>query len=86
MRAKKIFAIIGIVLGVALAFAGAVIGIMALMGKFKTPDVFPDELLFTESEIVVVDEYDEDNQQKHNHTNDDGNPPLQAQQTTKGAG
>ena len=52
--AKRVFAIFGIVfLGVA-AFAGAVFGVLALMGKFKTPIVYPTELVFLDNDKIVV--------------------------------
>ena len=54
---KKIFKVIGIVLASVFGFTGAVLGVMALMGKFKTPDVYPDVLVFQQNEIVVIDEY-----------------------------
>lgn len=53
--AKRVFAIFGIVfLGVA-AFAGAVLGVMALMGKFKTPIVYPTELVFLDNDRIVIE-------------------------------
>lgn len=56
---KKIFAIIGIVLGGVAVFAGAVFGVLALMGRFRTPDVYPSSLMFMESEQTVVYRQDE---------------------------
>jgi len=54
--AKRIFKITGIVLGVVIAFVGAIVGVLALMGKLKTPDVEPDVLRF-ESDIRIIDTY-----------------------------
>lgn len=51
---KRIFAVIGVVLGTVVAFSGAVFGVLALMGKFKTPEVPPKNLMFEKSEMVVV--------------------------------
>ena len=51
---KKIFAIIGIVLASVLVFAGAVFGIMALMGKFDEPEVYPVRLQFENNEQTIV--------------------------------
>ena len=56
---KKIFAIIGIVLGGVAVFAGAVFVVLALMGRFRTPDVYPSSLMFMESEQTVVYRQDE---------------------------
>ena len=53
---KRVFAIIGIVLGSALVFAGAVIGVYALMGRFRTPVVYPSRLEFVESEQTIVND------------------------------
>ena len=50
---KKVFAIIGVILGSVIALAGAVIGVMAAMGKFKEPIVYPKSLIFEQGEIVV---------------------------------
>ncbi len=55
ITAKKVFAIIGIVLGSVTAFVGAVVGVMAAMGKFKTPIVFPTELVFLNQDQIVVE-------------------------------
>lgn len=52
---KRIFAVIGIVLASVTAFTGAVFGVMALMGKFKTPTVYPTELFFEFEEMTVVE-------------------------------
>ena len=51
---KKIFKIIGIVLGSVTAFVGVVVGIMALQGKFKKPVVYPTRLSFMQSEQTIV--------------------------------
>lgn len=53
--AKKVFMIIGIVLGAVSVFIGGVFGVMALMGKFKTPDVYPDNLEFAIADEVVIE-------------------------------
>lgn len=52
--AKRIFKIMGIVFGAVLGFVGIVIGVMAAMGKFKTPVVFPTGLEFLENDVVVI--------------------------------
>lgn len=52
---KKIFAIIGIVCGSVAVFCGAVFGVMALMGKFKTPIIYPTILSFEHEEITVIE-------------------------------
>ncbi len=52
---KRIFAIIGIVLGSVTVFAGAVFGVLALLGKFKTPVVYPTVLSFEHEEIMVLE-------------------------------
>ncbi len=52
---KKIFAIIGIVLGSATAFVGAVVGVMAAMGKFKTPVVYPTVLEFAKTQETIIE-------------------------------
>lgn len=44
--AKRIFKIVGIVFGVAIVLFGAIIGIMALQGKFKKPHIEPKSLYF----------------------------------------
>lgn len=51
---KRVFKIIGIVLASVTAFTGAVLGVMALMGKFKKPIIYPDSLQFVDSEQTVV--------------------------------
>ncbi len=51
---KKIFSVIGIVVASVLVFVGAVFGVMALMGKFKTPEVRPDRLTFVDNEQTIV--------------------------------
>ena len=53
---KKIFAVIGIVLASVGAFTGIVFGIMAIQGKFKTPVVYPTELVFENQEELIVDD------------------------------
>ena len=60
MSVKRVFAIIGIVVGCITAFVGGVIGVMALMGKFKTPVVKPEKLYFENPEQVVVAQYKDD--------------------------
>ncbi len=52
---KQVFKIIAIVLGCVTAFVGAVVGVMALMGKFKTPTVPPEELIFIDDELEIID-------------------------------
>jgi len=60
MSVKRVFAIIGIVIGCVTAFVGGVLGVMALMGKFKTPVVKPEKLYFENPEQVVVAQYKDD--------------------------
>ncbi len=50
---KRIFAVIGIVLGGALLLLGSIVGVMALMGKFKAPVIYPESLVFQHSELMV---------------------------------
>ncbi len=52
---KRIFRMIGIVLCSVFGFTGAVFGVMALMGKFKTPVIYPTVLGFEVDEQVVVE-------------------------------
>ncbi len=59
---KKIFKIIGIVFASIIVFVGAVFGIMAIMGKFKTPDVYPNRLQFIDNEQTVI--YQDNNPDK----------------------
>lgn len=54
ISAKRVFAIIGIVMGSVLAFVGAVFGVMAAMGKFKTPQVYPTHLQFETEKVIVA--------------------------------
>ena len=53
---KKIFKIFGIVLGAVTAFVGAVVGVMAAMGKFKTPIVYPTVLYFAVTEETIIEQ------------------------------
>ena len=53
--AKRIFKVIGIVLAGVLGLAGGIVGVLAIMGKFKTPVVYPKQLVFAEPEMVVED-------------------------------
>ena len=46
---------IGVAFGVVFGFAGAVFGVMAAMGKFKTPIVYPTVLVFANPEQVVIE-------------------------------
>lgn len=61
MSVKRVFAIIGIVVGCITAFVGGVLGVMAIMGKFKTPEVRPEKIYFENPEQVVVAQYKDDN-------------------------
>lgn len=63
--AKRIFKVIGIVLASIVGFIGAVVGVLAIMGKFKKPVVYPKQLVFADQEMIIVDnnEY-EDNLSK----------------------
>ena len=63
---KKIFITIGIVFGVIVAFAGAVFGILAAMGKFKQPTIRPEQIYFENEEQVIIADY----------LDDDGNTVL----------
>ena len=54
---KKIFITIGIVFGVIVAFAGGVFGVLAAMGKFKTPVIRPEEIYFENEEQVIIADY-----------------------------
>ncbi len=60
MSVKRVFAIIGIVLGAVTVFVGGVIGVMAAMGKFKTPVVKPEKIYFENAEQVIVAQYKDD--------------------------
>ena len=51
---KRVFAIIGVVLGSVTALVGAVFGVMALMGKFKEPVAYPTTLEFELTEQVII--------------------------------
>ncbi|MBR6778989.1 MAG: hypothetical protein IKM43_02420 [Clostridia bacterium] len=55
---KKVFKIIGIVVGSVSLFVGAVFGVLALMGKFKTPIVYPEALSFGDNTQIVVNTND----------------------------
>ena len=52
---KRIFKVIGIVLASVLGFTGCVVGVLAIMGKFKKPVVYPKQLIFAETEMMIVD-------------------------------
>lgn len=52
---KRILKIVAIVLASTIGFVGAVVGVMALMGKFKKPIVYPDRLSFADAELTIVD-------------------------------
>lgn len=53
---KRILKFVGIVLVSVFGFVGITLGVMALMGKFKTPIVYPTVLKFeNEREIIVAD-------------------------------
>ena len=51
---KKIFKISAIVIGVVVAFVGAVAGVLALMGKFNVPDLKPEVLVFEDNGKVIL--------------------------------
>ncbi len=53
--AKRIFKVIGIVLASVLGFVGGMVGVLAIMGKFKTPVVYPKQLVFAEPEMIIED-------------------------------
>lgn len=53
MRKALIFKIIGIVTASVLAFVGGVVGVMALMGKFRVPVLHPETLNFSYNELVI---------------------------------
>ncbi|MBR1987914.1 MAG: hypothetical protein IKA36_02620 [Clostridia bacterium] len=56
---KRIMKIAGIVFAGVAVFTGAVIGVMAAMGKFKKKKIYPNRLFFMETEQVVI--FDEKN-------------------------
>ena len=60
MSVKRVFKIIGIVVGCVAVFVGAVLGVFAAMGKFKTPVVKPEKIYFENPEQVVVAQYRDD--------------------------
>ena len=63
--AKRIFKVIGIVLASIVGFIGAVVGVLAIMGKFKKPVVYPKQLVFADQEMMIVDDNEyEDNLSK----------------------
>lgn len=64
----KIFKVIGIVLGVIVAFVGVVVGVMAIQGKFKKPVVYPNELIFETNNFVVVNDDSLDDVHLHSFT------------------
>lgn len=51
---KRIMKITGVVVGAVAVFVGAVIGVMAAMGKFKKKKIYPNRLFFAETEQVIV--------------------------------
>ena len=55
ISAKRVFAIIGIVMASVVGFIGAVVGVLAVMGKFKTPVVFPTVLEFEITEETIIE-------------------------------
>ncbi len=59
---KRVFKIVGIVIGAVAVLAGAIFGVMALMGKFRNDPVYPEALSFENATLTV--EYDEDNPNK----------------------
>lgn len=67
---KRIFKVIGIVLASVLGFTGCVVGVLAIMGKFKKPVVYPKQLIFAETEMMIVDtnEYEGDAGEKFSKT------------------
>ena len=54
MSAKKFFKIIGVVFGSVLVLAGAIFGVMAAMGYFRTDPVYADKLEFENAYIRVL--------------------------------
>ena len=76
VSAKRIFAIIGIVLGSVTAFVGAVFGVMAAMGKFKTPVVYPTQLVFLNNDHIVIERqtYDPEIDWEEQFNKEDNNP------------
>lgn len=52
---RKILRMVGIAFAIVFGFSGAVIGVMAAMGKFKTPTVYPTNLEFEIAEQIVVE-------------------------------
>ena len=53
----KILKVIGITLGCILAFIGVVVGVMAIMGKFKKQNIAPTQLTFLENNFEVKNDY-----------------------------
>lgn len=56
---KRVFKIVGIVFGAVAVLAGAIFGVLALMGRFRNDPVYPEALSFENTTLTV--EYDEDN-------------------------
>ena len=52
---KKVFKVVGVVLAAVLGFVGSVVGVMAAMGKFKTPVVYPTVLEFAIREQTIIE-------------------------------
>lgn len=57
--AKKIFKVLGIVLGSTIGLVSVIFGTLAILGKFKTPIVYPNRLYFESDQKIIVSEKDE---------------------------
>lgn len=57
--AKKIFKVLGIVLWSTIGLVSVVFGTLAILGKFKTPIVYPDRLYFESDQKIIVGKKDE---------------------------
>jgi len=50
---KRILITIGVVVGSIMVILGGIAGVLAIMGKFKEPVVYPEKLLFEQSHVLV---------------------------------
>ncbi len=56
---KRIFKVLAIVLATITGVVGVVVGVLALQGKFKTPEVYPYSLSFDMQNNMIIDDYDD---------------------------
>ncbi len=54
---KRIFKVLAIVLAIVTGVTGIVLGVLALQGKFKTPEVYPASLSFDMESNLLIDNY-----------------------------